>query len=298
MRKTILLLLSIICLYGHAQLSWPTPQPEAKAGLRWWWPGSAVDQKNIRWNLEQYAKVGAGSVEITPIYGVQGNESHAIPFLSTEWMTQLSTVEETGRQYGILTDMSTGTGWPFGGPTTPIEEAACKVVFVIDTVVIDKVTEQPYTVDIRVKDEKERPYAKLSRVMVYPIEVSSYKGRCLELSGNVVDGQLQMLRLTGKWLVIAQYVSRTRQQVKRAAPGGAGYVIDHFDKTAVKHYLERFDQAFESSGTPYPHNFFNDSYEVYGANWTPTLLEEFKARRGYEPPTTPRKTCCQTTVRP
>ena len=282
MRKTLLILLTLTAMCGHAQLSWPTPQPEAKAGLRWWWPGSAVDQKNIRWNMEQYAKAGAGSVEITPIYGVQGNEANAIPFLSPEWMAQLSTVEETGRRCGILTDMSTGTGWPFGGPTTPIEEAACKVVFVIDTVTIDKVSEQPYSVDIRIKDEKERSFAKLDRVMVYPIEVKSYKGRCLELSGNVEDGHLQMLRLPGKWLVIAQYVSRTRQQVKRAAPGGAGYVIDHFDKTAVKHYLERFDQAFESTSTPYPHNFFNDSYEVYGANWTPTLLQEFKARRGYE----------------
>ena len=32
---------------------------------------------------------------------------------------------------------------------------------------------------------------------------------------------------------------------------------------------------------PYPHTFFNDSYEVYNADWTPRMLEEFKARRGY-----------------
>ena len=70
--------------------------------------------------------------------------------------------------------------------------------------------------------------------------------------------------------------------VKRAAPGGEGYVIDHFDSTAVAHYLAHIDSAFTASGTPFPHTFFNDSYEVYGANWTPTLLTEFEKMHGYK----------------
>jgi hypothetical protein len=70
--------------------------------------------------------------------------------------------------------------------------------------------------------------------------------------------------------------------VKRAAPGGQGYVIDHFDRKAVANYLQRFEDAFAKSGVPYPHSFFNDSYEVYKANWTPNLFEEFEKRRGYK----------------
>ena len=272
----------MVATMATCQVAWPQPQPESKAGLRWWWPGSAVDDANIKWNIEEYAKAGAGSVEITPIYGVQGNEKNAIPFLSSEWMRQLSNVERIGSENGVLVDMNTGTGWPFGGPTTPIEEAACKAVFIIDTIVIDKVTDQPIMVDITVKDEKERRFAQFACAWAYPIEVKGYKGKCIDVTGNVENGQLQMLRLQGKWLVVALYVSRTRQQVKRAAPGGAGYVIDHFDKTAVQHYLERFDKAFAESGVAFPHNFFNDSYEVYNANWTPTLLAEFKTRRGYD----------------
>ena len=281
-KASFFLIFLTMALTMNAQLKWPAPQPEAKAGLRWWWPGSAVDQKNIQWLMRQYSDAGIGSVEITPIYGVQGNAANAINFLSPEWMTMLGTVESEGEKDNILVDMNTGTGWPFGGPLVPIEEAACKVLFVVDTIVVDQVTENPYTIDLSIKDEKEKPYAKLKHVMAHPIQVQSYKGRCVEVTGNMKDGQLEMLRLPGTWLIIAQYESRTRQQVKRAAPGGAGYVIDHFDKNAVKHYLERFDQAFASSGVAYPHQFFNDSYEVYGANWTPTLLEEFKARRGYE----------------
>ena len=284
MKRHILIpALMLLATTASAQLTWPAPLPESKAGLRWWWPGSAVDKQNIEWSMKLFSASGIGSVEITPIYGVQGNEANAINFLSDRWMSQLAAVEREGKKNNILVDMNTGTGWPFGGPTTPIEEAACKVLFVVDTVVVDKVTDIPLQVDISIKDEKEKPYAKLKNVMAYPIsDVKSYKGRCLDLSGSVEGGVLQMLRLTGTWLIVAQYESRTRQKVKRAAPGGAGYVIDHFDRNAVKHYLERFDAAFAKSGVAYPHNFFNDSYEVYNANWTPTLLEEFKSRRGYE----------------
>lgn len=76
-------------------------------------------------------------------------------------------------------------------------------------------------------------------------------------------------------------IGRTKQKVKRAAPGGEGYVIDHFDRDAVRSYLARFSTAFLRYRTPIPHTFFNDSYEVYGADWTPRLPEEFFRRRGY-----------------
>lgn len=182
-------------------------------GIRWWWLGSAVTEDGIRYNMEQFASRGIRTVEITPIYGVQGNEANNIDFLSPKWMKMLRFCMEEGKRLGIQIDMNCGTGWPFGGPDVPLEEAACKVK--LDTI------NKTFIVD------------------------------------------------------------RTRQKVKRAAPGGEGYVIDHFDRDAVRHYLERIERAFEETHTPYPATFFNDSYEVYEADWTPSLLKEFKARRGY-----------------
>ena len=58
--------------------NWPTPTPESKPGTRWWWLGSAVDEQNLQWNLREYAKHGIGAVEITPLYGVQGNQANNI----------------------------------------------------------------------------------------------------------------------------------------------------------------------------------------------------------------------------
>ena len=61
---------------------WPDTPVEARPGARWWWLGSAVDEKNLTYNLEEYARTGMGAVEITPIYGVQGNDANDIQFLS------------------------------------------------------------------------------------------------------------------------------------------------------------------------------------------------------------------------
>ena len=236
-------------------LSLPTPTQEAKPGVRWWWMGSAVDKENLKWNLDEYAKAGIGAVEITPLYGVQGNDKNDIPYLSPKWMEMLKFVEEENKKVGIETDMATGTGWPFGGPWVPINEAACKAVFV-DTIV--DVKQKLMEIEFNVP-QKERDFAKLKLIKAYPVEGQNRKKR-----------------------VIALYESRTRQKVKRAAPGGEGYVIDHFDSTAVANYLAHIDSAFVANKTPYPHTFFNDSYEVYGANWTPNLLTEFEKMHGYK----------------
>lgn len=257
--------------------NWPEVKPEARPGSRWWWLGSAVDQKNLSYNLEKYGSAGLGSLEITPIYGVQGNEKNDIDFLSPKWMEMLQYTQAEARKNGIDIDMNTGTGWPFGGPDVSIEEAATKAIFESYQVTGGK----EITMDIRITDPKEQKrqqdIARLSRLMAY-----DGKGKCLNLTSKVTDGKLKWEAPEGDWRLIALFVGKTLQKVKRAAPGGEGYVMDHLNPKAVKDYFTKFDRAFKDSQTAYPRSFFNDSYEVYGADWTPGLLEEFEKRRGYK----------------
>lgn len=253
-KKTILLVLLAAAATSIGAQPLPTPTREARPGLRWWWLGSAVDKQDLTWNLEQYAKAGAGAVEITPIYGVQGNDMNDIPYLSPKWMDMLRYTEAENNRLDIETDMATGTGWPFGGPWVPLREAACKAVFV-DTIV--SASTDIKSIDFLVP-QKECPYSTFRLAKSFAVKGQPDKQR-----------------------VIALYEGRTRKMVERAAPGGEGYVIDHFDSTAVAHYLAHIDSAFTASKTPFPHTFFNDSYEEHKADWTPTLFDEFKKRRGY-----------------
>ena len=253
-KKTILLVLLATAATSIGAQPLPTPTREARPGLRWWWLGSAVDKQNLTWNLDQYAKAGAGAVEITPIYGVQGNDKNDIPYLSPKWMDMLRYTEAENNRLDIETDMATGTGWPFGGTWVPLREAACKAVFV-DTIVSARTDIK--SIDFLVP-QKERPYSTFRLAKSFAVKGQPDKQR-----------------------VIALYEGRTRKMVERAAPGGEGYVIDHFDSTAVAHYLAHIDSAFTASKTPFPHTFFNDSYEEHKADWTPTLFDKFKKRRGY-----------------
>ena len=71
-----LLLLAILFSIFNSQFSIIHAQDTTSPGARWWWLGSAVDKENLRWNMEQYASHGIGALEITPLYGVKGNETN------------------------------------------------------------------------------------------------------------------------------------------------------------------------------------------------------------------------------
>ena len=75
----------------------------------------------------------------------------------------------------------------------------------------------------------------------------------------------------------------TKQKVKRAAPGGEGLVLNPFSVPAMKNYARDFYKAFEpAENRGIVRAFYNDSYEVFGANYTDDFEAQFKARRGYD----------------
>jgi hypothetical protein len=253
---------------------WPEVKNEAKPVSRWWWMGSAVDKENLTYSLSEYAKAGIGAMEITPVYGVQGNEANDIPYLSPRWMDMLKHTQAEAARLGMWIDMNNGTGWPFGGPDVTVADAATQLL--ISEYRLSGGKKQ--TLEITVEDEKQKPYAKLDRLMAF-----SGRGRCVDLTTKVTDGRLTWKAPKGdEWRLIAAFSGKTFQQVKRAAPGGEGLVVNHLSATAVKNYLGKFEKAFGSSGAGYPHAFFADSYEVYQADWTDGFFEQFAIRRGYK----------------
>ncbi len=274
--KWLLVIVFVIsCARSYAQVtSWPNINVEAKPATRWWWMGSAVDKENLTRNIKSYAEAGMGTLEITPIYGVQGNDANEIPFLSPQWMEMLRHTQSEAHRNGMQIDMNTGTGWPFGSPEVSLEDAAsCLIISEYKLKSGERLR-----VKVEPGDKTQKAHAVLSRLMGF-----SDKGICLDLTLKVDNkGMLNWKASKGNWRLIAAFTGKTLQKVKRAAPGGEGYVMDHFSEKSVENYLARFDKAFSNSKVSYPHNFFNDSYEVYKADWTPRFFEEFALRRGYK----------------
>jgi hypothetical protein len=104
---------------------WPTITHETKPWSRWWWHGNQLTKEGITAELEAYQKAGLGGLEITPIYGVFGEEETFINYLSPEWIELFLYTLKEAERLGLGIDMATGTGWPFGGPWVKSEDA-CK----------------------------------------------------------------------------------------------------------------------------------------------------------------------------
>ena len=116
MKKVQLLALFIsIGSAAIAQIAWPPVTQQTKPWGRWWWQGSAVNEKDLTANMQDYKAAGLGGLEITPIYGVQGYEKQFINFLSPQWMQMLNYTMKEAKRLGLGIDIANGTGWPFGG---------------------------------------------------------------------------------------------------------------------------------------------------------------------------------------
>ena len=248
-----------------AESAWPEIGAEQKPWTRWWWLGSGVDEKNLTKELEAFSAAGIGGVEICPIYGAMDYESRNLDFLSEKWMAALAhTIREASR-LGMGVDMTTGTGWPFGGPQVGKDIATKGLV--------------------RVKKEVisgEKYHLKVDGEVVV-LRAIGPAGEIVDLEDSVKEGVLDWQSPDGgNWTVLGLTVKSPIQQVKRAAPGGAGNVLDPYSGDALKKYLTRFDEAFRGFIAPWPRAQFHDSFEYYNAEWSPDILKRFRERNGYE----------------
>ena len=83
--------------------------------------------------------------------------------------------------------------------------------------------------------------------------------------------------------VIFFIAGQTGMRVKRAAFGGEGFVIDHYNPAVIEKFMkEMAEPAVKACGANPPYAVFCDSLEVAGEDWTYDFLAEFQKRRGYD----------------
>ncbi len=114
-------------------------------------------------------------------------------------------------------------------------------------------------------------------------------GRVIDLTAKMApDGKLRWRAPPGQWTVLRFGWSLTGQTNGPAEAKDTGLEVDKLNPSAVhdyiEHYLSLYREAMqEDLGAANVQSLLTDSWEAGVQNWTPTLLDEFKTRRGYDP---------------
>ena len=110
-KKILLLGLMMYGYIANVQAQWPDITNTTKPWTRWWWMGSAVDEKGLDAQRNSLSGVGFGGVEVVPIYGAIGYEKQYVKYLSPQWMQLLDHTVKQAASLKMSVDISVGTGW-------------------------------------------------------------------------------------------------------------------------------------------------------------------------------------------
>ncbi len=255
------------------------PPNDARVLMRWWWFGSAVTQSELRRELEIMKTAGIGGVEIQPVYPLTLDDPqdkvNNFSYLSGDFLRNLRFTVEEARKLGLRVDITLGSGWPYGGPRTPVTEAAGRLR--CERVVVNK---EERSVPIPSLEYGEQ----LLSIFLVQGERKQFTPESAERLAKVEDSRVRLpeTAFQGPHVLLFFIASRTGQQVKRAAVGAEGFVLDHYSRAAIEHHLASVATPLLQAFSPYPpHAVFSDSLEVFGSDWTDDLLSEFQKRRGY-----------------
>jgi hypothetical protein len=124
---------SVLILLG-CTLLFSTPPVVAQVNTSkpwtyWWWMGGIATENDLRESLQELHRAGIGGLHIIPIYGVKGYESEFQPMLGDKWMESFAIILSEAKKLNLGVDMTTGAGWPFGGPHIRREEGVKRWVF-------------------------------------------------------------------------------------------------------------------------------------------------------------------------
>jgi hypothetical protein len=111
--------------------------------------------------------------------------------------------------------------------------------------------------------------------------------KVIDLAGKMrPDGTLDWDPPAGKWIVMRLGYALTGEVNHPATPEATGLEVDKLSKKDVRAYVEEYVRMISETTGPYWgksfKSFLMDSWEASQENWTEEMMQEFKARRGYE----------------
>lgn len=105
----------------------------------------------------------------------------------------------------------------------------------------------------------------------------------VDLTAKVdAQGRLRWDAPAGRWLIIRYVCVNTGEKLKVPSPNSDGLATDHFNAAATRRYIGEVIRRLGELRQSALKDLYLASYEVRGQVWTPSFLDEFRTRRGYD----------------
>jgi len=310
---SILLVMLTACLGGDdyesniiALEQWQDPPAEARPYTRWWWPGGAVEEGVIRREMQRFNQTGFGGVEIQPFaIGLSREEASSNPDIRTVgepgFFALLAAAADEAASLGLGFDVTLGSGWPNGSPSTGGATERQLLLSHRDVTGPQQfygkvpVAEPPdYIPLVDFAYDTLGPFdealtlvkvvgAKVINSSSNPVELDSF----LDLSGFCHDSILAWDVPAGTWRVFGLYENTTSHKVFGGAYPGEdvdALVVDHLNRRGAETVINGYGtQLTASVSPPLIDTVFIDSFEPIGElPWTSDFLARFEAHKGYD----------------
>ncbi|MFT4082604.1 MAG: glycosyl hydrolase [Nocardioides sp.] len=282
------------------------------ARFRYWWPGAYVEPAEIRKEVAAIAAEGFGGFEIGD---VRDSVYADLPPDTYGWGTKrwraamLAAVQEANRR-GVKADLTVGPHWPSTVPgVVPDDDRAAKELTYAVTTLTDS-----FSGSLPAPTSEPSGYLSWLDATATPVLVAVHAAKVIgeadasplvleqdslvELTGSVSDGALEWTPpSTGTWALVVSWSRGTCQiqnsfyfdgKERSAYTDPQAFVVDHFSKAGARAVTRWWEQDLLTTELRRElrrngGSFFEDSLELKTTrHWTPAMLAEFRARRGYD----------------
>lgn len=284
------------------------PPASVRPLYRWWLPLAAVEEDELRREIDQMARAGAGGAEVAamPVPGDVANNPAFLReygFGTKKWSDALETIFDHAGRRGLRVDVTVGPHWPTSVPSvSSLDDPAAQQQLVAGYARV--MPGQSWTGPLPSIVQRDAP-AEARRTLIAVLAARCATALCPEAGGTrIIDrssvqdltasveqgGKLAWTAPTGPdpWWIIAFYQTADGQKHEGLSASTPNYVIDHIGPAGAQAVTQFYDKSIltprlrslirEAKGS----SLFEDSFEPSdGLKWTSTFMSEFARRRGY-----------------
>ncbi len=290
------------------QTSFQNPPAWARPHTWWHWMDGNISKSGITADLESMKEAGIGGAQIFDVG--QGVPAGKVVYNSPEWRDLMTFAMAEAKRLGLDMTMHNCAGWSSsGGPWVKPDDAMKKVVWSVT-----EFSGQGRPSNTLPKPQLVRGYFRDIAAIAFPTPTSGVnkpsqlRSRLTGLDSNPgsvsaldwptipagkaiiatvnSEGQFDKELPEGNWTIIRMGYTLTGAQNVATRQSGLGLEVDKLSSDSLDRFFEGgltplFDRMGPLVGGAFA-TVLIDSYETGYNNWTPKILAEFKARRGYD----------------